>query len=186
MELIPVKQCPLVSDYQFKSHCRITTCKYYSPSTKNHCMSMDVKFSSDDNTISDAELLHYKFPDKEITTKDVARIRKTSVERLQNWLMLHTVIATILENYDESTGLVYVAGRSKLVDRILSEKPLCCPEFGFMPWMLTLLTDEDYPKSIVASFDFKATLGLSQKEYGTFCKDIQVMRSGDSLFETII
>lgn len=136
--------------------------------------------------MSDAELLHYKFPDKEVTLRDVTRIRRSAVERTQNWLMFHRVVSVILQTYDESTGLIYCPGRSKLLDTVLASKPLCLDVFQFQPWMLTLLIDPDYPKLVVPSFSFRDTLLLSQKDYDILCKDIRVMRSGDSLFETIV
>lgn len=180
------KQCPLVADYKFQSNCVIKTCKYYTPATKNHCMMMDVTFSSDDSVVSDAELLHYKYNDKEITVKDVTRIRRRVVERVQIWFMFHRLIVAIKETFNPEEGFEYEIGRSNLLDKVLSSKPFNLPLFEFEPWMLTHLMDEEYCRNIVPLFSFRSLLDLQQRDYETLCKNIEIMKSGNTLFKTLV
>jgi len=179
------KQCPLVASYCFTSRCKITSCKNYTPTTANRCLALDVKAAAGDTPISDSELLLYKFPDKEITVKDVKRIRSKATDRMNSWIMFHHVVAHIL-NTEKPEQFIYQAGRSQLVDSVIADKPLNVQDFNFMPWMLLKLVDEKYCTTIVPQFSFRSVLNLSQREYDAFSKDVRVMASGDTLFQTIV
>ena len=182
-----VKQCPLNEDYRFKSRCRVTTCKFYSPSTRNRCLGMDIRFSAEDKPVSDAELLRYKFPDKEMSVRDVTRVRKRAVEQVKSLIVLHHLIQEIGERFDESEGFEYTPGRSDAVDAVLSAEPLSLPMLDFKPWMLCFLFDEELVSSIVGpKFRLKDALKLKTKEFSEFAKDVKIMCSGNTLFDNVV
>lgn len=187
MREIPVKQCPLNEEYLFKTRCRVKTCKYYSPTTPNRCLGMDIRFSAEDSPVSDAELLRYKFPKEELTVKDITRIRKKLVERVKSFIALPFLIRKISETYSESDGLKYVKGKSYEVDAVLASPPLSLPVLGFEPWMLPFLLDEKFvAETIGPKFKLQDALKLKTREYTHFVKCVRIMHSGNSLFDKVV
>jgi hypothetical protein len=182
-----IKQCPLNDNYLFKTQCRINTCKFFSPTTANRCLGMDIVFSAEDKPVSDAELLRYKFPDKELTVKDVTLLRKKAVDRVKSLIVLHRLIHEISEKCDEGQGMNYVRGRSNIVDRVLDSEPLSLPMLDFQPWMLCFLFDEKFVTSTIGpKFKLKEALKLKTKDFSTFSKDVKIMCSGNTLFNNVV
>lgn len=182
-----IKQCPLNERYKFKTKCRITTCKFYSPVTRNRCLGMDIRFSAEDKPVSDAELLRYKFPDKEMTLRDTTRLRKKAVDRVKNLIVLHKLIHVIEEKMSPEEGLDYVEGKSEVVDRVLLTSPLSLPILNFKPWMLTLIMDEEIVSSVVGNkFRLKDALKLKTKEFSEFSKAVRILGSGNTLFNNVV
>jgi len=184
---IKIKQCPLNENYLFKTRCRINTCKFFSPTTANRCLGMDIVFSAEDKPVSDAELLYYKFHDREMTVKDVARVRKKAIDRVKSLIILHRLIQTISEKCEVDQGMSYVPGRSKIVDRVLSAEPLSYPMLDFHPWMLCYLFDEKFITTHVGhKFKLKEALKLKTKDFSAFAKDVKIMCSGNTLFNHVV
>jgi len=187
VEKIKIKQCPLNENYLFKTRCRINTCKFFSPTTVNRCLGMDIVFSAEDKPISDAELLYYKFHDREMTVKDVARLRKKAVDRVKGLIILHRLIHTISEKCNADQGMQYLPGRSKTVDRVLSSEPLSYPMLNFQPWMLGYLFDDQFITANVGNkFKLKEALKLKTKDFSAFAKDVKIMCSGNTLFNHVV
>lgn len=181
------KTCPLKQEYRFKTVCRIRTCKNFSPFTPNRCLGMDIRFSADDKPISDAELLMYKFGDKEMSVRDVSRIRKRSVERLKGTIMLQRLVGIFSEQHNKEEGLDYEEGRSLLVDEVLGNKPLSIPAVGFQPWMLKLLIDKELTSKLIGpKFKLQDALWMKAKDFSEFEGAVKVLGSGDTLFHTLI
>lgn len=162
-----IKQCPLVPDYQFCSHCTIKTCVNYNPRTKNKCLSLDVRPSAD-VPITDSELLHYKFPDKELTVKDVTRIRKRAEDRVHHWIMFHKILSFIDEQCVEKHIKL-----NDTVKSIVDSKPFNLPDFNFKPWHLLYLIDSKFCSTVVPIFSFKELLGYVQSDYDDLCNEIK-------------
>jgi hypothetical protein len=160
-------QCPLVSDYQFCTHCTIKSCVNYTPRTKNRCLSLDVRPSAD-SPITDSELLHYKFPDKELSVKDVTRIRKRAEDRVHQWIIFHKVVTFINEQC-----VVRSIKVNETISDLAKTKPFCLSEFNFKPWHLLYLVDSKFCNTVVPIFSFKELLGYVQTDYEDFCNEIK-------------
>ena len=181
------KQCPLNDDYRFLTQCTIKSCKNFSPFTVNRCLGLDVKFAGDDKPVSDIELLHYKFNDKEVSIKDVSYIRKKSVDNVKHILTLHKLISHIAEHETPISGVEYDIGVSPAIDNILNSKPLRIKLLGFKPWMLKFVFDDKYVESVIGNkFKTRHLLGLKTKEYSNIVNIIKTLCSGKTLFESII
>lgn len=182
-----IKQCPLNENYRFKSRCRVKTCKFFSPSTKNRCLGMDIRFSAEDKPVSDAELLRYKFPDKEMSVRDVTRVRKKSVERVKSLIVLHRIVQEIDNRYSEEEGLSYERGKSDIVDGVLDSMPLNLNLLDFKPWMLCFLLDEKLVTEIAGpKFKLRDALMMKTKEFSEFAKTVKILCSGNTLFPNIV
>lgn len=159
-------QCPLYEDYRFRTNCTISSCKNYSPFTPSRCLGIDTKFSSDDKTITDVELLHYKFNNKEISIKEVTAFRKRAVDRVKSVLVLYRLVSHISEKEDFSEGTKYQYGKYPIIDELVQNKPLRVKVLGFQPWMLKFIFDEKYVSKVVGpKFKVRQALGLKNKEY---------------------
>lgn len=181
------KQCPLNENYRFRTKCTIRSCKNYSSFTETRCLGLDVKFASDDKTITDVELLHYKFDDREVSLKDVSNVRKKAVERVKNVLALYRLVSYIADKEDFTEGTNYQYGVSPNIDDLLRSKPLRIKLLGFQPWMLKFIFDEKYVKEVVGpKFKIQQVLGLKTKEYSSIVSSVKGMSSGKTLFESII
>lgn len=181
------KRCPLHDTYRFKSQCRVTTCKFFSPFTPNRCLGMDMTFAGEDKPVSDVELLQFKFGDREMTVRDVARVRKKAVETVKGYVALYRLIQIVTDKCDESEGLYYEVGRSAIVDRMLTRKPLSLPRIGFKPWMLKFIVDEDFLREHAGpKFRLKDALRLKSKEHAEFTKAVKILCSGNTLFNNVI
>lgn len=171
---MPVKQCPLNPEYMFTSQCRIKGCKYHSPFTKNKCLGLDIKFSSDEKPMSNAELLHYKFADKKIPIKEVDKIRKRSLEKAKLSVQLYNLVRHISEKCDPTQGSNYIRGTSDIIDEIISNPPLSLEVFGFETWMLEFLADEDFVSNVVGQkFKLKDALLLKPKKCNEFLNAVK-------------
>lgn len=182
------KQCPLEDSYRFRKQCAIKTCKNFSPFTPSRCLGLDTKFASDDKTISDGELLHYKFNDKEFSIKEVAQIRKKSVEKVKLILSLYRLINHIREHENPFDSFHYEPGSSEIIDTVLKLKPLRIKLLGFKPWMFKYILDEKYVESVTGpKFKVRSALGLKTKEYSNLVTSVHVLSSGDAtLFGSIV
>lgn len=166
MSTPPVKQCPLQPDYKFRTQCRIRTCRNFTPCTESRCLALDTRFSSDDKTVSDGELLRYKFGDKEMSVKDVTKIRKRAVDSVMSSLSLYRLISAIMERHSREEGFAYVPGQSEIVDRVVTSKPLRIKLLRFEPWMLKFLLDTDFVSGVLETkFKVKDALRLKPAEY---------------------
>lgn len=161
------KQCPLVADYKFCTQCVIKSCVNYSPRTASKCMRLDVRSISGEESITDSELLHYKFPDKDLTVKDVTRIRKRAIDRIHHWFMFHKIVSRIREMP------VRAIKEKRVVRELLETKPFNLPLFKFESWMLLYLIDDKFCKSVVPLFSLKELLGYVQTDYDDFCARIK-------------
>lgn len=174
------KTCPLNKDYKFSTQCRLTTCKFFSPVTKNKCLGMDIKFSADDKGVADLELLRYKFPDKEMSVRDVTRIRKRAVEKVKSTLALYHVVQVLRSKYSEKDGMLYTPGEIHAIDIVLSRKPLSITVINFEPWMLKFIFDEEITFSILGTkLKLKECLGLKTKAISTLSRAVSYVCSGN-------
>lgn len=182
-----VKTCPLYSGYKFKTKCCINTCKFHTTRTRNNCLGMDITFSAEDKPFSDPELLHYKFPEQELTVKDVSKIRKKAVDRVKHLILLQHIIGVLAETKSPKDGFNYVPGKSTLIDNLLTSKPLCLKKLHFEPWMLTLLFDDALTTSIAgAKFKLKDSLQLSNKDFLSVQRALKILDSGNTLFNNVV
>jgi len=182
-----IKTCPLHSGYKFKTKCCVTTCKFHSTRTRNNCLGLDITFSSEDKPFSDHELLHYKFPHKELSVKDVTKLRKRAVEQVKHLIMLQRIISVLTETKTETDGFNYVEGKSNIIDDLITSEPLTLKKLHFETWMLTLIFDESLTTSIVgAKFKLKDALQLSNKDFLAAQKALKILDSGNTLFNNVV
>lgn len=164
-----IKTCPLEPEYKFKTRCKITTCKNYTPRTQNRCLGLDFKHTAvDDYNISDAELLHYKFPDKEMSVKDVTRIRKSIVTRITRWTQLYAIISHITTTCAERR-----LRETQLIAEMADTKPFNVGLFKFKSWMFLYLVDEEFCRDIVPSFNLRAHFKVTSKAFDTFVTEVK-------------
>lgn len=182
-----VKKCPLNPAYCFKTQCRVTTCKFYSERTRNKCLGLDIKFSAEDKPFSDGELLRYKFPHKEMSVKDVSKVRKKAVDQVKNLIMLQHLFSALIGRYDEFGEFHYEPGKSELVDSVLQSEPLCLKKLDFEIWMLPLMFDPEVTTGIVGTkFKLREALKLSNKEFIALERAVRILDSGETLFNNVV
>lgn len=179
--------CPLFQGYRFKTQCRVTTCKFYSERTRTKCLGIDITFSAEDKPFSDGELLHYKFPNQELSLKEVSRIRKKAVEQVKNLIMLQRLVSVLAESHEDFEGFQYEVGRSTIVDRVLKDSPLALKKLDFETWMLPVLFDSSVTSEIVGpKFKLKEALKLSTKEFTELERSVKILGSGNTLFGNVV
>lgn len=181
-----MKKCPMCPRYKFKTTCRVTTCKMWTPITASNCLAIDIKFSAEDKPFSDGELLHYKFSDKELSVKDIAKIRRQAVDRVKGLIMLSQFILTLKENPPQQK-YQHVPGKSKVVDAILNTPPLSLPRLEFESWMLPLIFDTELAEATIGKkFRLKDALQLGAKEFSAVERDVFVLQAGGMLFDNVV
>ena len=160
-----IKQCPLEQTYLFKTVCTVTSCKYHSPVVDDKCLILANVVNAEEKSITDTELLRYKFSDTELSEKEVSNIRKKAVDRVKNIVQLYNLISFIRENYSKKEGPTYDEENS-LISELLNRKPLSITRLGFEPWMFTYFVDEKLVSNVCGPrFKIKTALFLKQKEY---------------------
>lgn len=157
--------CPLRDQYHFKQHCTIKTCKFYTESTKHHCLGLDIRFSAGDK-VTDAELKLHKFP--ELSLQKIAQVRKAAIARTENILKLYGLLLRI-ENEPQD----WQYEPSPIIDTFLMRKPLRIKKLGFEPWMLYYLCDREYVLKHTG-IEPHVLLWISESEYLTI---VNIVRS---------
>lgn len=136
-----IYQCKLVEWYKFNDQCCIKTCKYWSGVTPTHCLAIDHKFPSGDRTISESELLLYKFrPEDNMDTRSISSFRKRGPADITNTLIAYHFIEYIAEEYgSKRTKLV---GKNRRFERLFEQTNLRFRRIGYKHWMLPYLIDQ--------------------------------------------
>lgn len=156
-QLIPLKQCPLEETYRFRTKCRVTTCKMYNEQTVCNCLGLDTTFASNDKTLSDAELVIYKFPGK--NQREVASIRKRAVNRVSAVLALNQIVQHVRnkevpENGLNSSFMRRLPGDAKqLLKKSFRSKIFKIKHLDLEVWMLPFVLDREYASKIVPDYD---------------------------------
>ena len=149
--------CPEEPMYKFPDACVITSCQYHSVRCGNNCISLNKKESV--KTISDQELLYYKFDKKsKVPLRNIGNMRRRAIGNVKRAVMLFYILRHIEENYLESNGLVYREGDSPVIDSVISSSFLKLKRMKFKPWMLKFIIDERTMDEVVQLLPIK---GLS-------------------------
>jgi len=110
-------------------------------------------------TISDQELLYYKFDKKsKVPLRNIGNMRRRAIGNVKRAVMLFYILRHIEENYLESNGLVYREGDSPVIDSVISSSFLKLKRMKFKPWMLKFIIDERTMDEVVQLLPIK---GLS-------------------------
>ena len=161
-----IKECPLFPEYLFKTKCTIKTCKYFSPAVELRCLVLSNSVDISNKSISDGELLEFKFFDTEMSEKEVSGIRKKSVEKVKNVIRLYNLFSYLRENYEAKEDITYEEG--DIVSKILERKPLSIDKLDFELWMFRYLIDDEFINKICGpKFKIKDALLMNKKEYAS-------------------
>ena len=151
-----MNQCPLEESYKFRTKCRVTTCKMYNEQTACNCLSLDTTFAANEKTLSDAELIIYKFPGK--NQREVASNRKRAVNRVSAVLALNQIVQHVRNNELPENGLNSsfmrrLPGDAKqLLKKSFRSKIFRIPHLELEVWMLSFVLDIDYASKIVPGY----------------------------------
>ena len=132
-------QCPLVDWYSFENKCSIRTCKYFTQRLPSGCLGIGHTFSAGDKSITDSEILLYKFAGEDMTARGVASLRKKTLNNVKSTMVLCKFIEYLEETVQEK-DFVYIPGTSKAIDKALAKSPLRFKQIGYKQWMLPYLT----------------------------------------------
>lgn len=152
-----MKQCPLQDEYRFKTQCRIATCKMYNEKTPCRCLAMDTSFAANDKSMSDAELVFFKFPNH--SQREVASIRKRAVSRVQAVLALNQVVRHVQNHERPEHGLNSHMMRQlpseakQLLKKSFRSKLFRIRHLDIQVWMLPFVLDFEYANRIVPDFN---------------------------------
>lgn len=152
-----MKQCPLHDKYRFRTACRIETCKMYNEQTPNKCLALDTTFASNDKTLSDAELIIYKFPG--MSQREVSTIRKRAVNRVQAVIALNQVVQHIRARERPEDGLnralmQRLSGDAKrLLKKSFRSKLFRIKHLDIEVWMMPFVLNPEYANKVVPGFD---------------------------------
>jgi len=152
-----MKQCPLFDAYRFRTSCRVCSCKMYTDKTESRCLALDTTFASNDKTLSDAELVHYKFND--LTQREVASVRKRAVNRVRAVIALHSVIQHVQAKERPENGLNRAlmqhlsSDAKRLLKKSFRSKLFGIRPLGIEAWMMPFVLDQEYTQKIVPQFD---------------------------------
>lgn len=152
-----MKQCPLEDSYKFRTKCRVTTCKMFNEQTACNCLALDTTFASNEKTLSDAELIIYKFPGK--NQREVASIRKRAVSRVSAVLALNNLVQHIRQHEKPETGLNAAFMRrlpgdaKQLLKKSFRSKIFKIKHLDLEVWMLPFVLDPEYANKIVPDFN---------------------------------
>lgn len=188
-----MKQCPLTDQYRFRTKCSIKTCKYYSETTNSNCIGIDTKFAAHDKPITDSELVMYKFPN--MNAREVAGIRKRSVNRVQAVISLSKIVAYVRTYEQPSDGLnAALLSELPLDVEAIVRKTIRSKVFKIQPlnlevWMLPFVVDTEYTNQIGVSLEKFAPyllFKLTAKEYERMSIALNQLRKsrGQSKTET--
>lgn len=178
-----IKICPLEPEYKFTSHCTIERCKFYTPATKNRCMSLDTTFAGNDKTITDSELVLYKRPD--VSVKEMSAMRKQYLAAAHSIIAFHHLIENIRNNECPSRGFNMAMAKSfpsqvrQLCRKVLISGTYNIPYLRCEPWMLSFIFDNEYvQKSLhgVEKFSLTNLFGLSNREIKLLTTSIKKAR----------
>lgn len=142
-------RCPYQSWYRFTS-CTISSCKNYTEKTKSHCLGIDRKAPIGNKVISDAEIHLFKFPEGEMSTRNVSLKRKRAVTRVKCIIALHGYLQ-YLRNEHEGTREEGKEYRAPDIGVAESRYPLKIQRLRFKNWMWRLLLNEKEYASFVRS-----------------------------------
>lgn len=157
MKQCPLKQCPLEESYKFRTQCRVTTCKMYNEHTACNCLALDTTFASNEKSLSDAELIIYKFPGK--SQREVASIRKRAVSRVSAVLALNQLVQHIRQNEKPEAGLntafmrLLPGDAKQLLKKSFRSKIFKIKHLDLEVWMLPFVLDAEYTNKIVPDFN---------------------------------
>lgn len=167
-----MKECPVESAYLFTTQCSIRSCKYHSEAVQDHCL-LRAGYVKDDKVLTDVELLKYKFPDTNLSEKEVGALRKKAVDRVKNVIMLYKCLTFIKENCNKVESFTY--SETGLIAELLSRKPLSISRLSFEPWMFVYLLDPAIVSLVCGpKFSVQAALFLKQREYQTLVSEVKI------------
>lgn len=152
-----MKKCPLNESYKFRTTCRIDTCKMHNAQTPNKCLAMDTTFASNDKTLSDAELIIYKFPG--MTQREVSTIRKRAVNRVQAVIALNQVVQHIRAKERPEDGLNRAfmqrlnSEAKRLLKKSFRSKLFRIKHLDIEVWMMPFVLDTEYTNKVVPNFE---------------------------------
>jgi hypothetical protein len=133
-----VYDCHLVEWFKFRNVCPVHTCKYWTQEVNTHCLMIHHKFPSGDRTISDSELLIYKFARQDLNVKDLINLRKHNLNNIRLTLILYHFIEYIRDNYEPIKPI-----KSRKIKHLFLKSSLKFRRLGYKPWMLSYLVDSN-------------------------------------------
>lgn len=133
-----IHKCHLIDWFLFKNQCPIHTCKYWTSEVSTHCLMLHHKFPSGDRTISDSELILYKFARQDLNVKDLINLRKHGLNNIRLTLTLYHFIEHIRDNYKPAKVI-----KSRKLNQLLAKSNLKFRRLGYRPWMLAHLVDSN-------------------------------------------
>jgi hypothetical protein len=169
-----VKECPIEPAYLFKTNCTIETCKYYAVSVDSHCLSL-AGIMEGERSLTDAELLLYKYPKTNMSEKDVSALRRKATDRVRAVVSLYACLVHIKEYCDKVEDFAY--SDKGIVSELAKKNPLSIIKLGFEPWMFVYLLDDSVLADVCGpKFQLRVALALNQREYQTLMSEVQPYR----------
>lgn len=179
-----INLCPESIDFEFKfeGQCPISSCQHCTKATKNGCLFLDRKESSD-KPITNKEISYYKrghFPEfKDYDQKALDSLVRQSQARARAAICMQHYINWLSDN-ELDRNLEYVPQYALVHE---TQNYLSQTFDSYEPWMIFHMNDEEKFDQVVRSLaSTDITLGqalgrMTPKKYQSFCQALVVLRN---------